>query len=91
MIVTQHLSIHGHVQGVFFRESMCREAQRLGITGWVRNRQDGTVEAMVQGLQETVSLIIEWAKSGPEQAQVDEVEITDGSGEYAKFEKLSTT
>ena len=90
MKITRHLNIHGHVQGVFFRESMCLEAQQLGITGWVRNRHDGTVEAIVQGSQEAVGLIVEWAKSGPEQARVEEVEVSAGSGEFAGFEKLGT-
>ena len=90
MKVTHHLKIHGYVQGVFFRESMCRMAQQLGVTGWVRNRHDGTVEATVQGSPGAIDLIIEWAKSGPEQAQVDEVEISTGSGEFADFEKLGT-
>lgn len=90
MNITHHLAIHGHVQGVFFRESMCHKAQQLGITGWVRNRRDGTVEAMIQGSPEAISLIIEWAKTGPEQARVEEVEISTGSGEYADFEKWDT-
>jgi len=47
--VTLRLVIYGRVQGVFFRHSMCREAQRLAVAGWVRNRSDGTVEAVVHG------------------------------------------
>jgi acylphosphatase len=90
MKISHHLKVYGHVQGVFFRESMCREALRLGITGWVRNRRDGTVEAMIQGTPDAVSAMIEWARTGPELAQVEGVEINAGSGEHANFERLNT-
>ncbi|GAO35657.1 acylphosphatase [Sulfuricella sp. T08] len=87
---SHHLRIYGRVQGVFFRESMCRKAQQLGVTGWVRNCRDGTVEAMIQGAEEAISAMIEWARTGPELARVEEVEISAGSGEYADFEKRDT-
>ncbi|MDD5331006.1 MAG: acylphosphatase [Sulfuricella sp.] len=87
---TRHLEIFGRVQGVFFRESMAREAQQLGVAGWVRNRRDGSVEAMVQGESDAIAAIIEWAKKGPGQARVDRVEIGAGSGEYAGFERLES-
>lgn len=87
---SHHLRIYGRVQGVFFRESMCRRAQQLGITGWVRNCRDGTVEAMIQGESEAISAMIEWARTGPEQAMVKRVEIGAGSGEYTVFEKRDT-
>ncbi len=90
MNISQHLKVFGHVQGVFFRESMYRKAQQLGVTGWVRNCRDGTVEAMIQGTPEAISAIIEWARTGPEQARVDSVEISAGSGEYSDFEKRDT-
>ncbi|HUX64512.1 acylphosphatase [Sulfuricella sp.] len=90
MNTRHHLRVYGHVQGVFFREAMCRKAHQLGITGWVRNCRDGTVEAMIQGAPEAVSAMIEWARSGPELARVERVEINAGSGEYTDFEKLDT-
>lgn len=90
MKISHYLKIHGHVQGVFFRESMCRKAQQLGITGWVKNCRDGSVEAMIQGAPEAVSAMIEWARTGPELARVEGVEIGAGSGEYTDFEKLNT-
>ena len=62
---TQHLLIHGRVQGVWFRESMRSEAERLGVAGWVRNAPDGSVEAVVQGPAEAVDALIEWARNGP--------------------------
>mgnify|MGYP001563506732 FL=1 len=84
------LKIYGQVQGVFFRESTCRKAQQLGITGWVRNCRDGSVEAMIQGMPEAVGAMIEWARTGPERARVERVEISAGSGEYADFKRLNT-
>lgn len=90
MNISHHLRVCGHVQGVFFRESMCRKAQQLGVTGWVRNCRDGTVEAMIQGTPEAVRAMIAWARTGPEQARVEGVEISAGSGEYADFERLDS-
>ncbi|MBU1692176.1 MAG: acylphosphatase [Gammaproteobacteria bacterium] len=90
MNTSHHLRIYGHVQGVCFRESMYRKARQLGITGWVRNRSDGSVEAIIQGAPEVVSAMIEWARRGPDMAQVEGVEISAGSGEYTDFERLNT-
>lgn len=83
---TLHLVIHGRVQGVCFRDSMRREAQRLNIAGWVRNRSDGTVEAVVQGDPAAVDAIAHWAHRGPEHAQVTRVEIGPHEGVYNGFE-----
>jgi acylphosphatase len=69
---------------------MCRKARQLGITGWVRNCRDGTVEAMIQGAPEAVNAMIEWARTGTDLAQVEGVDISTGSGEYADFEKRDT-
>ena len=87
-ITTLHLVIHGRVQGVFFRDSMRREAQLLAVTGWVRNTAQGTVEAMVQGEQSAVDKIVQWAHRGPPHAQVSKVEVETGSGEFHQFEIL---
>ena len=83
-------AIRGRVQGVFYRESMRREAVRLGITGWVSNRRDGTVEAVVQGPAEGVEAIIRWARRGPEDARVEAVEVAEAEGDFFTFEKRST-
>ncbi len=83
---TLRLVIHGRVQGVFFRNSMQREAQYLAIAGWVRNRNDGTVEAVVQGEPAAVDAIVHWAQRGPELAQVERVEIVSTEGNYTNFE-----
>ncbi len=85
---TLHLVIHGHVQGVFFRDSMRREAQRLGISGWVRNRIDGAVEAVVQGESVDVDLIVRWVHRGPDYARVERVEIEPHDGSYGNFEVI---
>jgi len=84
--ISRHLVIWGRVQGVGYRESMRQEAQRLGVGGWVKNRRDGTVEALIEGPQAAVDLLLRWAHRGPEAANVARVEIMEGSGEYAAFE-----
>ena len=88
--VTRRLVAHGRVQGVWFRESMRQEAARVGVTGWVRNRRDGSVEAVVQGPPAAVDAIVAWARRGPESAEVASLEVTDASGDYASFEKHPT-
>lgn len=64
------IEVEGRVQGVFFRESTRREAQRLGVSGWVRNRPDGSVEAVFEGEPSMVEAAVEWARRGPERAVV---------------------
>lgn len=90
MTVTKHLKLYGRVQGVFFRESMIRKAQELGITGWVKNCRDGTLEATIQGEEQAVAAMIAWAKVGPGTARVDDIVIREGSGNYASFSRLDT-
>lgn len=85
---TLRLVIHGRVHGVFFRDSMRYEAQRLGVTGWVRNRSDGTVEAAVQGEPAAVDAIVRWAHRGPQHAQVEQVDIATDEGSYTSFEVI---
>ena len=84
---TQRLLIEGRVQGVWFRESMRREAERLGVAGWVRNAPDGSVEAVVQGPDAAVDALIAWARIGPPQARVERMIVTDAQGDYSRFEK----
>ena len=86
--MVKHLRIHGMVQGVFFRETMRRQAEKLGVTGWVCNCFDMSVEAMVQGTPEALDAIIEWAHHGPKTAQVERVEIDEGEGNFTRFEIL---
>ena len=76
MKVVAHLVIRGLVQGVWFRGSMQREARRLGIVGWVRNCEDGNVEAEVAGTREAVEALVAWSHHGPSGAQVRDVTVT---------------
>jgi acylphosphatase len=91
-MLTKHLRITGLVQGVFFRESMRQQAAQLKITGWVRNRRDGTVEAIVQGDAHAIEQIIGWARRGPPSARVDGVDVEPLRDEpdYTGFEKKPT-
>jgi len=89
--VARRLRIEGRVQGVWFRESMRQEAEALGITGWVRNRMDGSVEAVVQGTAEAVRDITDWARRGPDHAVVERLEEADEApGAFTAFEKRPT-
>jgi len=78
------------VQGVGFRYSLQNEARRLDLAGWVRNRPDGSVEAVIHGLQDAVETMIEWARHGPPAARVTEVEVSADSGSYSAFEMRPT-
>ena len=69
------LIISGKVQGVFYRASCQEVAQRLGLTGWVKNLLDGNVEVLAQGEKEKIEKLIEWCKKGSDGARVDDVEI----------------
>jgi acylphosphatase len=84
--IARHLSIRGRVQGVGFRFYLERKARELGITGWVRNRHDGSVEAVVQGAPEAVQAMIAAARRGPPGAAVVGVQEGEASGDYASFE-----
>jgi acylphosphatase len=80
MNVTRHLRISGRVQGVGYRDALRREALACGLAGWVRNRRDGTVEALLQGDIRSVEQAIAWAQRGPPAARVDRVDaqVADG-------------
>ncbi|HEX4989856.1 MAG TPA: acylphosphatase [Candidatus Binatia bacterium] len=68
-----HLKISGRVQGVYFRASTVEEARRLGVTGWVMNCRDSSVEVMAEGEREQLEELIRWCHGGPPGAQVKEV------------------
>lgn len=89
---TRRLEIRGRVQGVGFRYAMQREAERLGVRGWVRNRRDGSVEALAHGEAHAVERLIEWARRGPPAAQVAEVRTAAAAADdlAARFELRPT-
>lgn len=84
--MTKRLSIAGRVQGVGFRFFLQRTAQKHGLTGWVRNRRDGSVEAVVHGDDTAVAALIEWAQRGPRDAMVERLDVSDADGSYPTFE-----
>ena len=86
-IITVKLEITGRVQGVGFRESLRAVAQALEVNGWVRNRDDGTVEAILQGLESDVERMIAWCHNGPPGANVKYVNATmvDGGETFIAF------
>ena len=73
--VRRHVIVSGRVQGVFFRDSTQREAHRLGVAGWVRNVDDGTVEAVFEGDSSAVESMLDFCGRGPERARVDRVAV----------------
>ena len=92
MVVTLHLRIAGRVQGVGYRDALRGEAEARGLAGWVRNRRDGTVEAVLQGDSGAVQAVLEWARRGPPAAHVEHVDAQPAQGEldrpYAGFDWL---
>jgi acylphosphatase len=88
--VAKHLKISGRVQGVGFRYSMREEAERLGVTGWVRNRRDGTVEAALDGATDAVDAMLAWARRGPRGAQVTDVQVAEIPESFERFDLLAT-
>jgi acylphosphatase len=82
-----HVFISGRVQGVNFRWYTQREAQRLGLTGWVRNLWDGRVEAIFEGDEEPVQRAVNWCHTGPSSARVDNIEVSyeEPTGEFSHF------
>ena len=70
-----HIIVYGHVQGVFFRASAQIQASELGVTGWVRNLQDGTVEVYAEGNQNALNRFIEWCRKGPPSAKVSRCDL----------------
>jgi len=75
-MVRAHLIVRGRVQGVFFRHNTNREANRLGLTGWVRNLSSGNVEVVAEGERSVVEELISWCHRGPAMARVDDVAVT---------------
>ena len=86
----RRLVISGVVQGVGFRYAMMAQARLLGVNGWVRNRRDGSVEAMIAGDAAQMEAMRAWCRNGPAGAVVDEVMVESAGGDYSGFELRPT-
>lgn len=75
--MAKHVYIEGRVQGVGYRASFAALANSLGISGWVRNRRDGAVEALVDGSDDALERLFTWARQGPPASRVDKITVTD--------------
>lgn len=87
---TVRLVARGRVQGVGYRFAAVREAERLAITGWVRNRADGSVEMLAQGRAEAIDALLAWTRRGPPGAKVASVEVSEGEGVFTTFDLRPT-
>ena len=90
MSEVRRLVIRGVVQGVGFRYAMTAQARLLGVAGWVRNRRDGSVEAMIAGDAAQIEAMLDWSRRGPAGAVVDDVMVETATGAYAGFELRPT-
>lgn len=86
MLETRLVRVRGIVQGIGYREACVRRAHALGVTGWVRNRMDGSVEAMVQGSPGQLADMCAWLSEGMSAALVDGLEVTEAPPPFARFE-----
>ena len=75
--IRRRVVVRGHVQGVFFRDTCRREARSRGVSGWIRNTADGSVEAAFEGERPAVEAMIEWSRRGPRGADVTAVEVIE--------------
>jgi acylphosphatase len=86
-VIRRHAVIHGNVQGVFFRDSTRDQARSHGVSGWVRNREDGAVEAVLEGPPDAVEQLLHFLKQGPSHADVQRVDVEDEAPEgFDSFE-----
>jgi acylphosphatase len=84
------VQVRGRVQGVGYRASMADQARRLGVRGWVRNRRDGSVEAVLAGADDAVQRLLAWARIGPPAAEVGSIELLATEGCFETFEQRPT-
>ncbi len=85
--IRAEVRVCGRVQGVWFRQSTKQTAERYGVTGWVRNNQDGSVSALFEGDEAAVDQVLAWCRQGPELARVDDLQVERlaASGEFSHF------
>lgn len=76
-VVRRRVTVHGRVQGVFFRDSTRERADAHGVSGWARNMPDGSVEAVIEGDPEAVQRVVRFLQTGPPQAEVDRVDVEE--------------
>ena len=76
-MIRRRVVVSGRVQGVFFRDTVCRMAESRGVAGWVSNRPDGRVEAVFEGPEASVSAMVDLCREGPRRAEVEDVEVSD--------------
>lgn len=81
------IKITGQVQGVFFRQGVGEIAEKFGLTGWVKNEQDGSVWVVAEGRKEDLQKLVEWCRKGTDWSRVDDIKIKwqEASGEFKKF------
>lgn len=79
--IRRRVTVHGRVQGVFFRDSVRQRARSHDVAGWVTNRSDGAVEAVFEGTPENVERLVEFAKTGPRHAHVESVDVREETPE----------
>ena len=87
MMIRTAVVVNGRVQGVAFRHYTCQRALELGVTGWVRNLPDGSVEGLFEGDETSVKALVDWCRSGPPAARVDRLDQRDDTycGEFDSF------
>jgi len=88
--IARRVTINGRVQGVGFRYALADEARARKLGGWVRNRRDGTVEALLAGPEAEVEAVIEWARRGPPAARVASVAVEPATSDETEFDIVST-
>ena len=76
-MIRRRVVVHGYVQGVFFRDSVRRLAQQHGVNGWIANRRDGAVEALLEGEPDAVERVVAFCRRGPRDAQVESVDVSE--------------
>jgi acylphosphatase len=76
-LIRRRVVVSGRVQGVFFRDTARRMAESRGVSGWVRNRSDGSVEAVFEGVEPAVTAMVEFCRQGPRGADVEQVEVRE--------------
>ena len=87
-LIRAHAIITGRVQGVCFRMETCRAVEHLDVAGWVRNKRDGSVEAVFEGQEADVKAALDWCHEGPPISRVDNIKVTwqDYRGEFSGFQ-----